>query len=197
MACVFLTQHDLISGILNCTLPEDTIDMDKKDRSTQVIKCSPCGTEVQPFTSLKKKMAELVKCRQIIATPFANKSFQPRPKVSARKHNLVPLPRLNRAKLFQPRKISVGLLHEATQWNWAASLGKAKDAAGITTSLAPIQTSQLMDTPSTLSPTSPNPPIKSSEHSNYCAICTPLGKICLKEFPMSSDWDYDEEEEKD
>ena len=52
-ACKLSTQCDLIFGILRCTLPEDTIDVDqkvctlygihtyKKDRSTHVIKCSP------------------------------------------------------------------------------------------------------------------------------------------------------------
>ena len=27
-------------------------------------------------------------------------------------------------------------------------------------------------------------------------ICTPLGKACPKEFPMSSDWDDDKEEDQ-
>ena len=52
-----------------------------------------------------------------------------------------------------------------------------------------------MDMPSMLSPTSPETPIKFTEHSRYFAICTPLGKTCLKEFHMSLDWDDDEEEE--
>ena len=52
---------------------------------------------------------------------------------------------------------------------------------------------QPMETTATLYPTSPKSPMKIIKHSKYCAICTPLGKICLKEFPMSSDWDDDEE----
>ena len=163
MACDLLTQCDLIFGILKCALPEDTIDVDlkvctlwgihtyRKDSSTQIIKCSTFGTEVLPFLSFKKKVVEFMKHRQIIATPFTNRSFQPRPKVAEKRCNLVLLTRLNGAKLFQPRKINVGPLPEATQHNWDATLEKAKDAAGVTTSLAPIQTSQLMDTPSTLS----------------------------------------------
>ena len=87
----------------------------KKDRSTQVIKCSPWGTKVQPFPSLKKKMVEFMMHRQIITTPFANMFFQQRPKVAARKCSLVPLTRLNRANLLQLRKVNVGPLPEATE----------------------------------------------------------------------------------
>ena len=52
-----------------------------------------------------------------------------------------------------------------------------------------------MDTHSISSPISPAAPVKISEHSKYCAICTPLGKICLEEFAMSLDWDEDEEDQ--
>ena len=53
MACELSMQHDLVFGILKCTLPEDTIDVDLKvhtlwgihtygkDKSTQIIKCNP------------------------------------------------------------------------------------------------------------------------------------------------------------
>ena len=191
MAC------DLICGILSCTLPEVTINVDlkvltlwgihtyKKDRSTQVIKCRPWVTKAQAFPSIHKKIVEFMRCRQINATPFANRSFQPRPKIAAR--NLVTITRPNRVKLSQPRKINIRPFPPATQLNWLATL-KVKEAAGATTNLAPTQTSQPMDTQSTLSPTSPIPPVKFTEHTKYCAICTPLGRICLKEFPMSSDW---------
>ena len=37
--------------------------------------------------------------------------------------------------------------------------------------------------------------MKFTEHSRYCAIYTPLGKTCPKEFNMSSDWGDEEEEE--
>ena len=200
-------QGDLIFGILKCNLPEDTIDGDLKvctlrgihtfikDRITQIIKCSPWGTNVQPCPSLKRKMMQFMRCRRTITTLFANRYFHPKPKVVA-KCNLVSSTRLNRAKLSQLSKINVGSLSDATQWNWAATLGKAKDVACMTTNLAPIQTSQPMDTTSTLFPTSSQPPIKFTEHSKYCAICTPLGKTCPKDFPMSSDWDDEEEEDQ-
>ena len=127
--------------------------------------------------------------------PFTNRSFQLRPKMIAKKHNLLPLTRLNRAKLSKPKRVNVGPLPEATQQNWSSTLGKAKDAADVTANLAPKQGSQPMDTPCILSPTSPEVSIKFTEHPRYCVICTLLGKTCLKEFPMSSDLDDDEEEE--
>ena len=84
---------------------------------------------------------------------------------------------------------------EAPQQNWASTFGKTKDMAGVTTSLASIQGSQLMDMPSMPSPTSTKAPIKFTEHSRYCAICTSLGKTSPTEFVMASDWDGDKEEE--
>ena len=64
---------------------------------------------------------------------------------------------------------------------------KAKEVAGTGQAPAP---SRPVEAPVTESPTSPIPP----EHTKYYAICTPLGKICLNEYPMSLDWDEDLEE---
>ena len=61
----------------------------------------------------------------------------------------------------------------------------------MSTSLAPIQGSQLMDNP----PTSSVAPAKITEHSKYCVIFTPLGKIHPEEFAMSLDWDKEEEDQ--
>ena len=70
MACGLWANCNLILGILSCTLPEDTIDMDlkvhtfweidtyRKHLSTQVIKCSTSGMEVKSFPSLQRKMVE-------------------------------------------------------------------------------------------------------------------------------------------
>ena len=88
---------------------------------------------------------------------------------------------------------------KATQLNWASTIGKtlaqeAKDVAqSVSTSLVSIQGSKLMDTPSTASPTSPAAPAKITEHSKHCAICTTLGKIYPEEFPMSSDWNEEDD----
>ena len=90
MACKLSANYNLIFVILSCNLLEDNTDVDlkvhtlwgihtyKKDRGTQVIKCSPWGTEVKPFLSLQKKMAEFLSHRKIITTPFASRSFQTR-----------------------------------------------------------------------------------------------------------------------
>ena len=132
MACKLSTNCNLIFVILSCNLLEHTIDMDlkvctlqeihtyKKDSSTQVIKCSP---EVKPFPSLQKKMTEFLRYRQTVATPFANRCFQLRPKATAtRKCNLVILTRPNRDKLSQPMKLNVGPYPPTIQRNWLATL---------------------------------------------------------------------------
>ena len=87
-------------------------------------------------------------------------------------------------------KINVRPLPETTQPYWLDNLSKAKDAAGATTSLAPTP-SKPMDTLSTLSPTSPITPVKLTEHTKYCAIC----RYAKKEFPMSLDWENDQNKE--
>ena len=149
----------------------------KKGRNTQVIKCCPWETEVKPFPLLQKKMVEFLRCRQIIAMPFANRSYQPRTKTTAtRRCNLVTLTRPNRKKLSQPRKVNIGPLLKATQRNWPAML-KAKEVAD--TSQAPTS-SQPMEASLMQCPTSPIPP--NPEHTKYCSICTPLWKICPNEY---------------
>ena len=100
----------------------------KKDRSTQVIRCSTWGTQVKPFPSLQRKMREYLRWRQTIATPFANRSYQARPKATpVRRHNLVTLTTPNKDKLSKPRKINVGYHPRFKQRNWLAIV-KAKEA---------------------------------------------------------------------
>ena len=150
----------------------------KKDQSTQVIKCNPWGMEVKPFPSLQKKMAEFLRCRQIIATPFANRSHQPRPKATAtRRCNLVVLTRPNREKLSQPRKVNVEPLSKATQRNWLATL-KAKEVEGASQAPTP---SQPMAIPVTQSPTSPVPPMNNIP--NIVQFAPHWGKYVLMNTP--------------
>ena len=64
MACELAANCNFLFSFFSCNLPEDTIDVElmvhtlvgiytfKKDRNTQVIRCSPWGTEVKPFPSL-------------------------------------------------------------------------------------------------------------------------------------------------
>ena len=88
------------------------------------------------------------------------------------------------------RKINIRPFPLAIQWSWLATL-KAKEVPGTTTSEAPVP-SQPMKTTAAQSSTSPVTP----EHTKYCAICTPLGKIYPNKFPMSSGWDKDNEKER-
>ena len=160
-------------------------------------------TEVQPQSSLKKKMVEFMCHQQTISNPYVSKLYQSKPKITQKKRNLVPLTRPNRRKLSQPRKINVRKLPEGTQLNWASTIGKsltqeAKDATQCaSTNLDLIQGSQLKGTPSIPSPTSPAAHTKITELSKYCSICIPLGKICSEEFAMSSDWKEEDNQAKD
>ena len=131
-----------------------------------------------------------MRCQQTIIAPFISRSHQPKPKAAVKKHNLVPLTRPNRAKLSQPRR----KLPKATQLNWASTIrSQGCSTKCVNKPGPPIQRSQLMDTPSMSSPTSPAVPPKITDHSNYCAICTPHGKICQKS--LQSHWDEDEEDQ--
>ena len=109
MACELAANCDFLFGFFSCNLPEDTIDVDlnvcslwgnhtyKRDRNIQVIKCSPWGIKVNPFTSLQRKMMEYLSQRQIIANPFANRPYQARPKATpVRRCQLVTLTRCNK-----------------------------------------------------------------------------------------------------
>ena len=152
-----------------------------------------------PFLPIiEEENGRVLWCWEIITMPFVNRPYQPKPNITVKKRNLVPLTRPNRSKLSQPRRINIRKLPKATQLDLASTIGKsltqeAKDVAWhASTSPTPVQRSQLMDTPSTPSPTSPAAPAKITEHSKYSAICTPLGKIC-PEFAMSSDWDEEED----
>ena len=207
MACKLSTQCDLVYGFLKCALLEDTIDVDlevctwkgihtfRKDYKSQTTKCSPWGTKVQPYPSWKKKIVGFMYHWQAITTPFANRPYQPKPNITMKKRNLVPVTRPNRSKLSWLRKVNMRKLPKATI---SRSLTQeAKDVAQhVSTSLAPIQGSQLMDTTCTPSHTSPAAPAKITKNSQYCVISTLLGKICPEEFSMSSDWDEEDDQAK-
>ena len=137
MACKLLMQCDLIFGFLKCALTEDTINVDLqvctlkgihtfwKDYKLQMTKCSPWDTKVHPYPSLNKKMVEFMRHWQTITTPFTNRPYQQKPKMMAKKHNLVPLTRPNRAQLSPTRRINVGKLPEAIQQNWESTISRS------------------------------------------------------------------------
>ena len=87
-------------------------------------------------------MAESLRQRLIIITPYANRSFQPGPRAApARKHDLVTLTRPNREKLSQPRKVNLGPYPPAMQRNWLATI-TAKEAEATASSQPPHLPSQ-------------------------------------------------------
>ena len=45
----------------------------------------------------------------------------------------------------------------------------------------------------------PTQPAKASttQSPKYCAICTPLGKLCPSEYPITADWQDDSEKEEE
>ena len=138
-------------------------------------------------------MTEYLNQRETIVTQFANRLYWPRSKATAiRRCNLVTLTSPNREKLSQPRKVNVGPYPPEIQRNWPATL-KAKEAEATESSHTPTLT-QPAEAPVTQSNTS-----LSSPDTKYCMVCTPLGKFCPSEYPITLDWDEDlgEEEQKD
>ena len=134
-----------------CTLPEDMINVDitvstlkgihtfRKDRNTQISRCSPWGMEVKPFPSLQKKMKDYIKECQTIANPCVNRLYPctPKPSPFAKRPKAMPVKRSNLVtrcnieKLSKPRKVNVGYNPGFLQQNWLTTV-KAKEAEAIT-----------------------------------------------------------------
>ena len=86
MACNLAIQCDLLYGVLQGGLPEDTIDEDlnvctpkvihmfEKDYKSQSSQCSPWEVEVQPFSSFKKKMREFRRRKENTKIPSISKA---------------------------------------------------------------------------------------------------------------------------
>ena len=97
MACELAMQCELVYGFLKCALPEDRIDMYlkvhtlkgiqtfKKDYKSKTSKCSPWGSQVHLYPTLRKKMVEFMLRRQITFSPYANKTYHPKPKNKPKK----------------------------------------------------------------------------------------------------------------
>ena len=80
------------------------------------------------------------------------------------------------------------------QRNWLCnSQGKKVEAAASSQTPTPTQPAEAPATQSPIVPLSPD--------TKYCAVCTPLGKLCPNEYPITLDWKEDlgkeEEEGKD
>ena len=97
---------------------------------------------------------EFLGWRQVISSPYANKSYQPRPNNTATgRCNLVIFTRPNREKLSQHRKVDIRPFPKATQRNWFITL-KAKEAKTAASIQAPAPT-QPADAPADQSPNLP------------------------------------------
>ena len=123
MACNLAAHCNFLFGFFSCTLPEDTIDVNlmvhtlweihmfKKVRNTQVIKFIPWGTKVKPFPSLQSKITEYLRQREAFTNPFANRSYQSRPKAYTSKKPSHCQPFYQQVKPFQ----TYGYTYKKTQ----------------------------------------------------------------------------------
>ena len=106
-------------GYFSCNLPNDMIDVNiRKDRSTQISKCSSWGMEVRPFPSLRKKMCDYIEERQAIANSFSNRSHHSRPNPSPFAKQTKATPAKKRRVVAKPRKVNVRYYPPAFQQNW-------------------------------------------------------------------------------
>ena len=105
----------------------------------------------------RKKMVEITCRRQITTTPYANKTYHPKPRVTLKKRNLVQFTKPERTRLTRPRKINMQNFPSSTssQLNWKSTTGRSHTQEAMyvahcaLTNLAPMQGSQLVDnTPS-------------------------------------------------
>ena len=230
MACDLEPTCHFHFRIFSCTLSEDMIDVDikvctlkaihtfRKDRNTQISRCSPWGMEVKLFLSLCKKIKDYIKECQAIVNPFTHRSppsrpnpspFKKRPKAKpVKRSNLAT--RCNIEKLSKPRKVNVGYHPGFQKQNW---LAKAKEAETITQAPTFTQQAAMVVVPTQLaassvtfiqpgidSAASAQPTVTSLNQSQmspwYCAICMYTRKWCPTKCPMplKSDWSNLEEE---
>ena len=152
----------MLFGYFSCTLLKDTVDVDitvhmlngihtfRKDRSTQVSRCSPWGMDVRPFPSLWKKMWDFIEARQAIANPFTYWPYlsrlNPSPCVNQPKATPVKIRTLvskhNIYKLSQPRKVNLGYYPPVVKQNWVGQATFQMQEAAAQTPTVAIPTHQ-------------------------------------------------------
>ena len=132
-------------------------------------------------------MMEFLRWRQVISTPYTNRSYHPRPKATATKWcNLETITRPSREKLSQPRRVNVGPPPKAKPRTWLATL-RAKELDATASRQVPTKPARVS------ADHSPNSSL--SPEKKYCAICIPLGKLCSNKFAGSQERDDSKEEE--
>ena len=97
MVCELSVQCDLVYRFQKCALPEDTKDVDlkvcilkgintfKKDYKLPSSKCSPWGTEVQPYPILRKKRVEFMHRREKQLPPMLTRPTILKPAIPSKK----------------------------------------------------------------------------------------------------------------
>ena len=115
---------------------------------------------------------------------------------------MVPLTKPDRSKLSKLRKINVYKYPASiSELNWKSTTVKsltqeAIDTHSMSTSLAQMQGSQLINTPSTSPTPSPTAFAKVADDPDYCAICKLLGKDCPGKIGLSFYWDEEDDRAK-
>ena len=175
----------------------------KKNRNTQIIRCSSWGTKVKPFPISAEENDGVPQAKTSHCHPFATRSYPSRPKPFsfAKRQKATPIKRSNpvsrphKDKLSKPRKINVRYHPEFMQWNQLAIV-KAKEVEA-------IEQAPTLTLPATASATPVQPMEASATQSQkspkYCAICTPTGNFLPTEYPIpiKADWSEDSEEKKE
>ena len=132
-------------------------------------------------------------------TLYTNRPYHPKPKKTPKKRNLVPPTKPDRSKLSKQRKINIQQFPTSTsQINWKSTIHKGLTQEAIDVNQSGLYAMKSADEHSfhTLT-TSPAASIKVTEDSEYCKICTSLGKYCRGKLGLSSDWDKEDNNTKE
>ena len=125
MACDLAANCSFLFGFFSCNLPDDTINVKltvptlqgihtfKKVRNTQMIRCSPWGSEIKPFPSLQRKMMEYLWQKQTITTSYQSTPGRNQAITTLSRPKASPMRKCNKTrpikdKLSRPRKVIVG-----------------------------------------------------------------------------------------
>ena len=203
MACDLAPNCSFLFSYFSFNLPENTIGVKvtihtlkgihlQKGCTIQISKCSPWGSEVRPFLSLRKRIRDYIEERQAIAIPF-NRSFPNRPHPSPFVKQPKASPEKKRTMSTKPRKVKV---RNYTPINWVGwAFPTSPKATEAMPQASSVQTQQ-MEAPFTFTKPGtataantatttavPSPPIttpsQTQQRSNCCATCTPLTLTCL------------------
>ena len=171
---ILLLSANFLHGFFHCDLPEDTIDVEitvrilkgihifRKNHGMQSSVCSSWGSAIKSFPSLCRKMATIIRERQIIFDPFhSHQSFPSGPKPSL----LSNLP-----KATHKRKRSTKAIPRKAKKNYIpnkratfATLPKERQLT--VTVLVMVAPAMVAATPNL--PVTPNPP-QNTERATYC-----------------------------